>query len=279
MRRSMLAAAAAMGLLGMVPGSARAQQADVAIVYRLLQAGEMAVIPAGGQERRAQLGDRLRNRDVVLTSANTRAALRFTDDGSILRINPDSKVILTTGDDRGVAVRTLELEFGEVWARVTRGQGTFRISTPAGVAAVKGTEFLVRVDSAGGVTVITLEGVVEFFNQAGRTDVPAGQRTSAASQSEAPQARPASAEELRRGDEAGGEDGAAAEDGRWIEVQLQHADGRVRTLMLRVPAAALRGRIPETPCRCASCMQSPPLPSSPPRRSPAAPPPRPRRGR
>lgn len=243
MRRAMLAAAAAMGFLGMIPVSARAQQADVALVYRLLQDGQMVIIPAGGPERRAQLGDRLRHRDLVATSPNTRAALRFTDDGSILRINPGSQVRLTTGDERGAVVRTLELEFGEVWARVNRRPGNeFRIQTPAGVAAVKGTEFLVRVDSAGGATVVTLEGVVEFFNPAGRTDVGAGQRASAGSQSDAPEAGAASPEELRRADEAGGEDGAAAAEGTWIEVQLQDAEGRVRTLMLQVPADALRGR-------------------------------------
>lgn len=246
MRRSMLAAAAAMGLLGMLPGRAQGQQADVALVYRLLQDGVMAVIPASGPERRAQLGERLRHRDAVFTSPNTRAALRFVDDGSILRINPNSRVRLTTGDERGTVVRTLELEFGEVWARVTRREGAqFRIQTPAGVAAVKGTEFVVRVDSAG-VTVITLEGVVEFFNDGGRTDVTAGQRASAASRSDAPEARDASPEELRRAGETGGEDGASTA-GTWIEVQLQDADGRMRTLMLQVPADALRGRVQGAP--------------------------------
>jgi ferric-dicitrate binding protein FerR (iron transport regulator) len=247
MQRTMLAAAAAVALLGSIPSSARAQ-ADVALVYRLLQDGNMKVIRAGDPERWAQLGERLRHRDVVETSPNTRAALRFTDDASILRINAGSRVQLTTGDERGVVVRTLELELGEVWARVNRRQGAeFRIQTPAGVAAVKGTEFLVRVDSAGGVTVITLEGVVEFFNQAGRTEVSAGERTSAASQSEAPEAGAASPEELREAEAAGGEDGAAAAEGTWIEVQLQAPDGRMRTLMLQVPADALRGRVSGSP--------------------------------
>jgi hypothetical protein len=241
-----LAAAAAMGLLGLLPARAQGQQ-DVALVYRLLQDGQMRVIPASGQPHLAQLGERLRHRDAVETTANTRAALRFVDDGSILRINPNSRVQLTTGDERGAVVRTLELEYGEVWARVNRRDGTeFRIQTPAGVAAVKGTEFVVRVDSAG-ATVIALEGVVEFFNDAGRTDVTAGRRASAASAADAPQAAPASPEELRTADEVGGEDGAAATAGTWIEVQLQDADGRMRTLMLQVPAEALRGRVQGAP--------------------------------
>lgn len=248
MRRSIVAAAAAMLVLGGVPERALAQQVEVALVYRLLQEGRMVISPAAGGQRVAQLGDRLRNGDMVLTSASTRAALRFTDDGSILRINPGSQVRLTTGDERGMVVRTLQLEFGEVWARVNRRNGTeFRIQTPAGVAAVKGTEFLVRIDSAGETTVITLEGVVEFFNEAGRTDVRAGQRASAGSQSDAPEASPATRDELRRAEEVGGEDGSDAGRATWVEVQLQHADGRVRTLMMQVPAEALRGRVQGTP--------------------------------
>lgn len=247
MRRTTLAAAAAMALLGVLPGRAQGQQAEVALVYRLLQDGQMVVLPASGPERRAQLGDRLRHRDAVATLANTRAALRFVDDGSILRINPNSRVRLTTGDERGALVRTLELEFGEVWARVNRRDGAeFRIQTPAGVAAVKGTEFVVRVDSAG-ATVITLEGVVEFFNDAGRTDVSAGQRATATSRSDAPEAGAASPEELRAADAVSAEDGAGGTAGTWIEVQLQDADGRMRTLMLQVPAEALRGRVQGAP--------------------------------
>jgi hypothetical protein len=246
MRRTMLAAAAAVGLLGLLPGRAQGQ-GDVALVYRLLQDGEMLVMPASGPRRRAQLGDRLRHQDTVATSPTTRAALRFVDDGSILRINPNSRVRLTTGNEGGAVVRTLELEFGEVWARVNRRDGAqFRIQTSAGVAAVKGTEFVVRADSAG-VTVITLEGVVEFFNAAGRTDVTAGRRASAASASDAPESAPASPEELRRAGETGGEDGAPATAGTWVEVQLQDADGRMRTLMLQVPAEALRGRVQGAP--------------------------------
>lgn len=246
MRRWMAAASLALGIGAMVPAG-RVQAQEVALVYRLLQDGQMEVIRAGEPPWRAQLGDRLRNGDRVRTFATTRAALRFTGDGSILRINPNSTVQLTSGDERGVLVRTMQLEFGEVWARVNRRDGAeFRVQTPAGVAAVKGTEFLVRVDADSTTTVITLEGVVEFFNQAGRTDVTAGRKAEARSQTDAPEATPASPEELRQA-EGAGEDGAAPGEGTRIEVQLQDADGRMRTLMIQVPTEALRGRIPGRP--------------------------------
>lgn len=242
-----LAIAGCMGM--MAPRRADAQQGDVALVYRLLQEGRMLVISPTGLQRAAAIGERLRDRDVVATSANTRAALRFTDDGSILRVNPNSQVRLTAGDERGVLVRTLQLEFGEVWARVTHHQGTtLRVQTPAGVAAVKGTEFVVQVGRDGTTTVLTLEGVVEFFNQAGRVDVPAGRKVTVDSATRAPQAVPATAEDVRRAtDVRGDEGGGGTTNATWIEVQLQDAAGRTRTLMLQVPADAVRDRVEGRP--------------------------------
>ena len=241
-----LALAMTCGMLG--AGTAAAQQTDVALVYRLLQDGQMVVIPAaGGAERRGQVGDRLKNGDQLATSGNTRAAIRFTDDGSILRLNPNARVRLTSGDERGVVVRTLQLEFGELWLRVNRqDRAHLRVQTPAGVAAVKGTEFVVRVDEQGVTTVLTLEGVVEFFNQGGRVDLPAGRKTVARSQTETPQAVPATSQELRQADTVRGDEPSRA-DGTWVEVQLRDATGQTRTLMLQVPSSAVRERLEGRP--------------------------------
>jgi len=250
MNRSSVAGLALAGVLGMMGGAGRAeaQQADVALVYRLLQEGRMLVTPAGATEPRpAQVGHRLRNRDLVYTSRNTRAALRFTDDGSILRLNPHSQVRINSGDERGVVVRTLDLEFGELWARVTRNQRgtTLRVQTPAGVAAVKGTEFLVRVDERGVTTVLTLEGVVEFFNRAGRVDITAGQKVTVDSAS-APRVQPATPQDVRGAEGVRGEEGGNVQ-GTWIEVQLRDASGQTRTLMLQLPADAVRERVEGRP--------------------------------
>ncbi|HEU4556523.1 MAG TPA: FecR family protein [Longimicrobium sp.] len=246
MMRSRWAGAALAVALGMMTaGSAGAQQTDVALVYRLLDQAQMVVTRGNTPQPPAKIGDRLRNGDQVFTSGNTRAALRFTDDGSILRLNPNSQVALTSRNENGVVVRTLSLEFGELWARVNRRDGThLRVSTPAGVAAVKGTEFLVRYRD-GVATVITLEGVVEFFNGAGRVDVTAGQKVTADSAT-APRSQPATRDELRETAGAGGEDRGAVQ-GTWVEVQLRDASGQTRSLMLQLPADAVRQRLEGRP--------------------------------
>jgi len=243
MMRARTAGLVLAGCLGLLAaGRAEAQQVDVAVVYRLLQEGRLTVTHPDRSTAAAQVGARLRSGDQVSAGANTRAALRFTDDGSLLRVNPNSVVRLTSGSESGVVVRTLNLEFGEVWTRVTRHQGTtLRVQTPAGVAAVKGTEFVVRVDSQHVTTVLTLEGVVEFSNASGRVDVPAGSKVVADS-AQAPRAQPATAEDLRGGAAASGGEGGQTQ-GAWIEIQLRDATGQTRTMMLQVPADAIRERM------------------------------------
>ena len=77
---------------------------------------------------------------MMLTDANTRAAIKFTDDGSTVRLNPSSQLTVIATGERADMVKTIELDVGELWARVTPGAGErrFQGQTPVGVAAVKG---------------------------------------------------------------------------------------------------------------------------------------------
>lgn len=232
------------GLMMIVaPGVLVAQDVDVALVYRLMLDGKMVVAPANSAQRAAELGQRLHNRDLVVTSPNTRAAIRFTDDGSLLRLNPSSQLRIVTGGDRNAVTKTLELEFGELWTKVTKKDAQqFRVQTPAGVAAVKGTEFIVRVDKDGKTTVITLEGVVEFFNGAGTISLPAGRMTVVSSNTDVPSASSFKQKDLEtsggllQGDDQPGSDGELTQ----IEIQMQDSEGRTRTVVIEIPRAALR---------------------------------------
>lgn len=216
-----------------LPSATAAQQTDVALVHRLLLDRQMAVIPPNAPPTEAELGQRLNHGDVVATSPNTRAAIRFTDDGSLVRLNPNSQLQVRAEGDRGALSKTLELEFGELWARVTRQQGEFQVRTPTGVAAVKGTEFVVRVLADGSATVITLEGVLDFFNDAGTVEVPAGRRATVAAANVLPEVEEVQREELEELGQLIEE--AAVEDVIRIEIPLQNAQGQVRTVILEVP--------------------------------------------
>jgi ferric-dicitrate binding protein FerR (iron transport regulator) len=235
----LLAAALTAALLAAPAASAEAQQTDIALVHRILLDRELLLEPAGGAVRIAELGDRLNHADALRTGATTRAAIRFTDDGSLVRLNPSSLLQVRAEGDRSALSKTLELEFGELWARVTRREGaSFEVRTPAGVAAVKGTEFLVRVAADGTTTVVTLSGVLDFFTGVGTVEVGSGMQATSASWEVPPQvgaADPVVIEALE-----GLMDAEAAADEEMVELvlRLQDDQGRVRTLILEVPRSA-----------------------------------------
>lgn len=215
----------------LLPATAAAQDANVALVYRLLLDQEAAVV-RGTDEQAAQLGQLLGNGDLVLTSANTRAAIRFTDDGSLIRLNPNSQLQVRTEGDRGTLTKTLELEFGELWARVTEQRGVFQVQTPSGVAAVKGTEFIVRVDGQGVTTVFTLDGAIDFFNGAGTVEVSAGRQGQAANANALAQVADIQDEELEQLEELIGE---PVDETVRVEIPVQNADGVARTVIIELP--------------------------------------------
>lgn len=237
--------AIALGLCGILGAAAPvAAQQDVALVYKLMLEGQAIVTPArAAQGHVAALGETLNGGDLVNTGKNTRAAIRFTDDGSIIRLNPSSRLQVQVSGDKSAITKTIELEFGELWAKVHKQQGgQFRVQTPAGVAAVKGTEFIVRVDENGLTTILTLEGVVEFFNRGGTTELTKGRGASVANQDTKATAQPIKDADLKQYQGLIEEKGATPgdEEGVDIEVQMQGPDGQMRTVVLRVPKKALK---------------------------------------
>ena len=221
-------------------------QNDIAIVHRLLLDEEMVIETASGEPRRAALADRLNNNDVVSTSANTRAALRFTDDGSLLRVNPNSQVTIRAEGERGSLVKTLQLDFGELWARVeSQGTPRFQVQTPAGVAAVKGTEFIVRVDENGLTTVITLEGLLDFFNDVGTIEIPAGFQGTADAPGTPPDLAPVPEETLQEIAGLVEDPDAPGGDDDFVEIRIPGVDaqGQPTTIVLTVPRSEVESSL------------------------------------
>ena len=222
-------AAAALALLA--PAAASAQDNNVALVHRLLL-DQQAVVVQDGQDQVAQLGQRLVSGDQVITSQNTRAAIRFTDDGSLVRLNPNARLVVRTEGDRSALAKTLELEFGELWARVTEQRGTFQVETPSGVAAIKGTEFIVRVDAQGITTVLTLDGALDFFNGAGTVEITGGRRAQAANANALAQVAEIEDAELEELEELMGEE---VGDVVRVEIPVQNEQGVVKTIVIELP--------------------------------------------
>ncbi|CAE7458919.1 phoR [Symbiodinium pilosum] len=143
--------------------------------------GDIVILQNNGSQSPAQAGDAVNMGDYVISSKG--AALVSFADGSQISIAPDSKVLfnkLTAFGPAGMVDTHLRFTYGQGEATVkpqNRGD-RFRIQTPEGIAAVRGTQFRVgRINRDEGPmvsTTETLEGLVAYSGQGQSTDVPAG---------------------------------------------------------------------------------------------------------
>lgn len=128
----------------------------------------------------AQDGDALFEGDEVRTDEVGFAEVRYSD-GSLTRLAPGTEfeVIDLEGTSTVPEVR-VRLDIGETWNRVrkvTGSEGRFEVETAVGVAAVRGTGFVVRCLERTRCEVIVFEGRVDFLPPTGpRVEVGEGER-------------------------------------------------------------------------------------------------------
>ncbi len=147
---------------------------DIAVILK--STGKVEVGGARSQGWRAGVqGTRLNSGNRVRTGANSMATLIFTDDKSLLKIRSDTEISLEGERQAGAVSKRLTVDVGELLAKITKGGGGYRLETPSGVAAVKGTEFYLLVAEDGSATAIVLDGIVELINSLGSVLVGSGQ--------------------------------------------------------------------------------------------------------
>jgi tetratricopeptide (TPR) repeat protein len=114
----------------------------------------------------------LRLNDIVVTREG-RATVRFTSDGVIVRIGPDSRVQI----DETAKERDITLFFGRLWAHVVRfKERPTRFKTGSTIAAIRGTEISLAVAVDGDETELSvLEGRVLAETDSGSLPMEAGQ--------------------------------------------------------------------------------------------------------
>lgn len=114
---------------------------------------------------------------VIIRTRQGSAAVRFAD-GSILRVAPDSEVlfnVLTVFGDTGMVDTHLRYLRGRGESQVVRQRtgSRFRVATPSGVAAVRGTNFRVSVGDDKTLSE-TVTGSIDFIQPSATASVPAG---------------------------------------------------------------------------------------------------------
>ncbi len=110
-----------------------------------------AVVVRGDQELVAQLGMRLMTHDVIRTGKNASLGIVLRDDTTV-SLGAKSELAMkefTFEPDKGLFGMTLDMikgTFVYVSGRISKlSPGSAKVETPAGVVAVRGTRFLVKI--------------------------------------------------------------------------------------------------------------------------------------
>ncbi len=125
--------------------------------------------------RPARRGTRLNSGDMLRTGDQSLAAIVFTDDKSLMKVRSRSDVVIRGERKKTSIAKRVYMEVGEVFVRAERQRAEFRLETPTGVAAVKGTEFYGIVNESGNMMIVAIKGIVELINKYGSVLVNAGE--------------------------------------------------------------------------------------------------------
>lgn len=151
-----------------------AAEAPIAIAMKLK--GDVTVL-RNKKELKVKAGDILYNKDEIKTGVESYAAIKYADDGALIKVFPNSIVSLK-GEKKGKALeKSSYITKGNLYSKVqNKFGGTYKVESPTTVASVKGTEFFVMMNQDGSVSIAVIEGIVGVLDkQTGSSkDSPAG---------------------------------------------------------------------------------------------------------
>ena len=111
--------------------------------------------------------------DRVKTGKGSQGLMEFTN-GIQVALNEDTDLlILSRWEESKGFTRILRLSTGEVWVKTMGGPKPLEIETPVATAAVKQTEFDIKVQPDGQTTLTVVEGIVEFGTAFGTCPIKA----------------------------------------------------------------------------------------------------------
>ena len=126
--------------------------------------GDLVVVRADGiQEKLSGKGTLpLFEGDVLKTDAASQALIEFKD-GIQVALNENTTFKILSRWEKGKpATRIIRLKQGEVWVKTGEGPKAFEVETPVATAAVRETEFNIKVQEEGQSVLTVIHGIVEF---------------------------------------------------------------------------------------------------------------------
>jgi tetratricopeptide (TPR) repeat protein len=160
---------------------------DILVCRLINPQGSVNVLPTGMTSWEQGQNDRdLFAGDSVKTGPDSRVSILCVDETQ-LKLNENTVVVLRSAAPSprmGVVVPAAakenvgslyEVREGEIWLRNKNEKTRFELRTPAVTAAVRGTEFNVKVDRSGATKIVLLEGKLTVANDQGQIDLDPGE--------------------------------------------------------------------------------------------------------
>jgi hypothetical protein len=153
---------ALLGLSALVVSSAHAQRAQVGTAVNAV--GTLVVIRADGVEDRLQGKGALRlfEHDELKLGPGVQALLELREGIQVALNERTSVQILSRWEKVKGTTRILRIAEGELWAKTVDGPKQFEVETPVATAAVRETEFNLKVEPDGQSILTVIQGIVEF---------------------------------------------------------------------------------------------------------------------
>lgn len=126
--------------------------------------GALVVVRPDGIEDRLQGKGSLQlfEGDVLKTEAASQALIEFKEGVQVaLNENTTLKLLSRWEKAKGIT-RIIRLKQGEIWVKTGEGPKALEVETPVATAAVRETEFNMKVQEDGQSTLTVINGVVEF---------------------------------------------------------------------------------------------------------------------
>ncbi len=171
----------------------------------------------------AQKGMVLYDGDKIKTGKNAFCALKFIDDKSLIRIKEQSVCVIEGKREKDHINKNIVVEIGTFFASLFKQRGTFTITTPTSVAAVKGTKFWILQLPDGNTLYIGIEGLIDLSNDAGRVLLRSGQTAVFNSSEHLPEIRLTLQGEIPRMEDE-------LERNKKLEIEFINPEGQKKTL-------------------------------------------------
>lgn len=157
------------------PGS-RASGQSLPVGSAVNAVGTLIVTREDGIQDRLQGKGQLRlfEHDVVRTERGVLALIELRESVQVAVNENTTFTVLSRWEKARGVTRILRLREGELWVKTIGGPKQFEVETPVATAAIRETEFNLKVDPDGQSTLTVVEGVVEFGTPFGTCPIHTG---------------------------------------------------------------------------------------------------------